>query len=66
MSAQSDLEAAPGRKLSPEVEIDSQTSTKPATIEKMKKSKKNTQKLQDSSIFRVEICIFALLTQQII
>ena len=40
ISAQSDLEVAPGRKLSPEVEIDSQTSTKPAKIKKMKKSRK--------------------------
>ena len=40
IAAPIDLGAAPGRKLSPEVEIDSQTTSKPAKIEKMRKSRK--------------------------
>ena len=58
-------EPSPGRKTRQGIEINS---NHPKTIKIWEnyEIKKNTPKPQDSSIFRLQICIFALLTQQII
>ena len=52
--AQSDLEPSPGRKLSREVEIDSQTIPKPAKIEKMRKYRKRAQNCRIHPFFDVQ------------
>ena len=48
---QSDLEAAPGRKLSRAIEIDSQTTPKPLKNEKIMKSRKTRQNLRIHRFF---------------
>ena len=62
----SDPEPPPGRKFSPGIEIGSETTSKPTKNWENEKIEKNSRKLQDSSILHLQICIFALLTQQII
>ena len=51
---QSDLEAAPGRKLSRAIEIDSQTTPKPLKIEKIMKSRKTRQNLRIHRFFELK------------
>ena len=52
--AQIDLEAAPGRKLSREVEIDSQTIPKLAKIQKMRKYRKRAKNCRIYPFFDVQ------------
>ena len=52
--AQRDLGPAPGRKLSQDIEINSQTTTKLAKIEKMRKSRKTAENLMIHQIFDLE------------
>ena len=66
IQCQSDPEPPPGRKSRQEIEIYGETSSKPTKNWENEKIEKNSRKLQDSSILHLQICIFALLTQQII
>ena len=52
--AQSDLEPAPGRKFSQEIEIASQTTPKLAKIEKMRKSRKTRKNFRIHRFFELK------------
>ena len=54
ISAQIDLEAAPGRKSSHGVDFESQTPSKLSKIEKIRKSRKTPQKSRKTQIFDVQ------------
>ena len=66
IQCQSDLEPPLGRKSRQEIEIHCETILQTLKIEKMRKSRKTADTSQDSSVLHLQICIFALLTQQII
>ena len=65
IQCQGDPGPPPGRKSRQEIEIGSETTSKPTKNWENEKIEKNSRKLQDSSILHLQICIFALLTQQI-
>ena len=59
IQCQSDPEPPPGRKSRQEIEIGSETTSKPTKNWENEKIEKNSRKLQDSSILHLQICIFA-------
>ena len=58
--------SSPGQEIKPRSRNSESQHLKTIHNSENEKIKKNTPKPQDSSIFRLQICIFALLTQQII